>query len=330
MDSLAKIRADANAAEQMQPVDTWLADQQGADAEDTRATLDALPFEPHITETRQDFLDAQGVKKGEILQFQPEVTRTDLSTGEAVIPLLFIQGMGGDNRLPQDLQSLAKVEQRMVIGLQYGRLTGSAELVEAENMSEPAPKIDVEQATDIVQMLATKRIEKVDAVAASRGCNRLVITMKQHPECFRDAYLLHPAGLDERTSRQTYIAAAREQIARVTHGANEYMETTTEPSTLPKKRGLLRDRRAKRLERKSVARADFATTLGEISPNIHITVAGDINDRAFQIDRLRQTSERAGVNFEETDLGGHVRLADQRIPGVISRGLRKMEQLRSK
>jgi hypothetical protein len=330
VDALTKIRAEDNPADQASPIDTWLEDQQRAGAEHTAAILDALPFEPRLTENRQDFLDAQGVKKGEAFLFQPEVTRTDPSTGEAVIPLLFVQGMGGDSRLPKDLQSLAQVEQRMVIGLQYGQLTGSAELVEAENLDEPAPKIDVEQAGDLVQMLAITGIEKVDAAALSRGCNRLMIAMKQHPEFFQRAFLLHPPGLDERTSRQTHIAAAREQIARVTQGANEYMETTNEPSTLPKKRGLLRNWRSKRLEQKSVARADFATTLGEISPDIDVTVAGDINDRVFQVDRLRHTSERARVNFEETDMGGHVRLSDQRIPSVISRGLRKMEQLRAK
>jgi pimeloyl-ACP methyl ester carboxylesterase len=194
--------------------------------------------------------------------------------------------MGGSNRLPEDLQALARAEQRMVIGLQYHSLVGSTKLVDADNMNEPAPEIDVEQADDLVRLLEAQGIEQVDAAGLSRGCIRLEIAMKQHPELFRDAYLLHPAGLDERTYRQSHIDAAREKIARITRRSNHNVEAISETSSTPKNRARRQNWRDQRLEQKSVARADLASTLGDLDPNIHVTVAGDKSDRAFQIDRL--------------------------------------------
>jgi pimeloyl-ACP methyl ester carboxylesterase len=249
---------------------------------------------------------------GEIMKVTPAIIRIDQSTGEKVRPLLFVQGIKGDKKLPWTLEAFAAEDQREVVAVNYtDKLKGSGNPVEMPGLdatTNTITEMDVNQADELVSALDVLGIDQVDAVGESRGAIRLVAAMKKHPELFRHVYLAHPAGQDDRTFVQAHFDAARQGLNHAGRKALRKVEPhQTDGLVMPRGGRLLRDPRGWRKEHKSVAHANLHNALSEIaesSPEKDIIIAGDANDKAFLPSRL-QANKGEHVRFVETDWGGH-------------------------
>lgn len=254
--------------------------------------------------------------RGQILQYSPPETRVDESTGEPVIPLVYFQGINGDNSLPDVMQALGERDKRPVIGIRYtGKLKGSDKPmpVEHHDYGEGAivPEIDAEQADDMLAALDVLGVKKADALATSRGGLRWMLAMKKRPELFRNAYGDDVAGQDGRNYREAHVDAAR--LAASQKFQKFVGESIVDAATAKPSRGerLKRGLRDLRTEQKSVARAQLHTTLAWLGENtdIQIRLGSDRQDKAFRTENVRAMMEQTGadqhVQLIETDKGGH-------------------------
>ncbi|MDB5179012.1 MAG: alpha/beta hydrolase fold [Patescibacteria group bacterium] len=248
---------------------------------------------------------------GEVLRYRPERIRIDPSTGEPAIPLVFVQGINGDQKLPWSLATFAEEDQREVIGLRYtGKLPGAAKLTEMEGVSAPISDMDATQADDIVEVMARLGIDQADAVGESRGAIRLVAAWARHPELFRHVVLAQPAGQDGRRYLGTHVDAARQAVNNAYRRMRGSDETDPASQELEKPRGgrLLRDPLGWRREQVSVARAQMNDDLSHIpmGPDQSATILADVNDKAFRVDNLRNNIRDPGrVALIETNWGRH-------------------------
>ncbi len=272
--------------------------------------------------------------RGEIVKIIPDHIRLDESTGEPAPPLVVVQGIGEDERLPWTLHAFAQADERVVIGVKYpGKLEGSAKLVEAPAVNTQVPEIDADQAGELIEALRAGGIEgPVDAVGVSRGAIRLVVAMRQHPERFRDVFLAHPAGQDDRGYTGAHLDAVRLAVAHQYRKSTGRVENhRPEDTVIPKGRGALNDPRGWRLEQKSVARARLHKELDDLAaeqPHLHVMMAGDKSDAAFRPERLRAAKGPA-VTFLETDWGGHGIGFNLRAIQEVSDRFKQMERGRA-
>lgn len=307
-------------------------------------TLESQPrYEEELPDqlegTQPDRLETHDFGNGQILHYNPSSHRLDEKTGEPVIPLVYFQGINGDESLPAVMEALGERDQRPVIGLRYrGKLRGSAKPITAEHpdYSKDAdiPEIEIEQADDAIAALQVMGIKKVDALATSRGGLRWLLAMKKQPELFRNAYGDDVAGQDGRNYTETHRDAARLVVAQrlgklAGKGAFESVLDDANVVAWPK-----RSAKDLRTEQKSVAYAQFGNLLTEVAtdPNnrINIRLGSDKGDRAFRTENVRSTMEQAGahehVTLVETDKGGHgIGTNSQAINEAIAQ-LREMER----
>lgn len=262
------------------------------------------------------------LRSGELLRYRPSSIRKDADTGEPAKPLLFVQGINGDARLPKVLEALAEEEQREIIAVTYPHiLEGSTKRVTVPGIDSTAnavPEIDAFQALDLIEALDKAGVTSVDALGESRGAIRLVIALAQHPDRFRNVLLVHPAGQDNRNSFQTHISAAREGLQR-----KEKDEFDGKDKPWVKFRYLWQ----KRKEQKSVARAKLHNALSVVAekyPDKRIMIAGDSNDKAFLPERL-EANKGEKVQFMLTNWGGHGMGTNSNAIKEVSGTLRKME-----
>jgi hypothetical protein len=254
--------------------------------------------------------------RGQILQYDPSETRLDESTGEPIVPLVYFQGINGDNSLPAVMQALGERDKRPVIGIRYtGKLKGSDKPISAkhEDYDEKAiiPEIADEQADDMLAALDVMGIEKGDALATSKGGLPWMVAMKKRPELFRNAYGDDVAGQDGRNYREAHVDAVRlaaSQKFQKFVGESIVDAATAKPSRNERlKRGL----RDLRMEQKSVARAQLHNTLAWLGKNTDITIrlGSDRQDKAFRTENVRAMMKQTGadqhVRLVETDKGGH-------------------------
>src|ERR1700693_2444380 len=78
---------------------------------------------------RKRFRDEINKTNGEILRMQPPTIRRDEGTGAPARPLLYLQGMNGDKKLPWQLRELAASEQREIIAVTFDKLVGSTNAI---------------------------------------------------------------------------------------------------------------------------------------------------------------------------------------------------------
>src|SRR6185436_11953473 len=123
-------------------------------------------------------------------------------------------------------------------------------LVEAEGVDAPVPEIDANEAQDLIKALAAAGVDgPVDAAAISRGSIRLVIAMRQHPELFRDVFLAHPAGQDDRGSTEAHLDVARGTLAHAYRKMTGQVEHHRPKNVaVPRGRGPLNDPKGWRTE----------------------------------------------------------------------------------
>ncbi|MBA3724675.1 MAG: hypothetical protein H0W89_07385 [Candidatus Levybacteria bacterium] len=289
-------------------------------------------------------LETSSFEGGEILRYKPESIRIDSSTGEKVMPLFYVQGINGDSKLPWTLEALAKEDQREIIAISYtDKLKGSTskdtlETIASGGSNTPGEteansvitEMDSLQANEIIRVLHDLRIDQVDIVAESRGAIRLIAAMTKNPDLFRNAYLAHPAGLDNRTYVKSHLDAARQVINHAARKALGKVEKHANDGVAsPRGRKWLRDPRGWRKEHKSVAHADVRGALAAYAkayPDKQITIAGDKNDKAFLSHRLEQnTGKSENVTFILTDWGGHGIGYNPEAVKEISGSLKKLE-----
>lgn len=252
---------------------------------------------------------------GEIVSYPttPERIRKDRGTGEPVRPLIYVQGMHGDEKLPWTLKTFAEVEQRQIIALKYDSLIGSSKIVPtaAVNPEENAlPEIDNIQANELIAMIESLGIGCVDLVAESRGAIRAVAALAKRPDLFRTVLLAHPAGQDNRGYLEAHFDAARQFFHHAARKALGKIPDDREPEDKIHEKHALSIRRFvdTRKEQKSVARSQLSHVLGEIAekyPDKNIFIAGDEhNDKAFLPQRL-QANKGSHVKFISTNWGRH-------------------------
>lgn len=275
--------------------------------------------------------------RGQLLRYTPSVHRLDESTGEPVIPLVYFQGINGDESLPAVMEALGERDQRPVMGLRYsGALPGTSKPILAKHpdYSENAviPEIDTLQADDAIAALEALGITKVDALATSRGGLRWLLAMKKRPELFRNAYGDDVAGQDGRGYGEAHRDAVRLVLSRkmgqlAGKGTFQSVTDTTQKASWPKRR--MRDLRT---EQKSVARAQLGAVLAEVAAgtDIHIRLGSGRQDKAFRTENVRRTMRQTGadqhVMLVETDKGSHGIGTNSQAIDVSLRQLREMER----
>ncbi len=274
-----------------------------------------------------------------IVRYKPEFPRADESTNnstEPAIPLVFIRGMGDSAADEWYLETLARMEQREVIGVVYdGRLQGKARRAEVEDLAGTISELDVTEAVDVAAVLAKLGITRVDLAAESRGAQAAIMLMRDHPELVRNATLEHPGGLNRRTPRQRYVDAAREGIARAYRTMRSGQKRRpSEAAGADHDEGMLLRLRNSHTEQLTVARARLEEEFAQLSPDIHVVVTGDRDDKAFRSEDLAETvriAQAAGaqVEYEETNWGGHgLHYDEQSIHEMVGR-LRRLERGRA-
>jgi len=266
-------------------------------------------------EDRLNDIEIHDFGRGQILEYKPPETRMDESTGEPVIPLVYFQGINGDNSLPAVMQAFGERDKRSVIGIRYtGKLKGSAQPISAGHVdydeSAVVSEIDVEQADDMLAALAVMGVGKVDAVATSRGGLRGVMAMRKRPELFRNFYGDDIAGQDGRGYGEAHVDAVR-------LAASQKFQKFVGESILsaaiatPKHEQIARSLRDLRIEQKSVARGQLHAALAwlGVHTDISIRLGSDRQDKAFRTKNVRAMMEQTGANqhiqLVETDKGGH-------------------------
>ncbi|QQR52572.1 alpha/beta hydrolase [bacterium] len=278
-------------------------------------------------------------ERAAIVRYKPEYPRVDESTvhsSDPAIPLVFIRGMGESAADEWYLETLARMEQREVIGVVYdGRLQGKARPAKVEGLEGTISEIDVTEAADVAAALEKLGITQVDLAAESRGAQAAIMLMRGHPELVRNATLEHPGSLNRRTPRQRYVDAAREGVARIYRNMR-----TSQKHRVPEAVGVAHDEgimlrmRNSHTEQLAVARARLEDEFAQLSPNIHVIVTGDRDDKAFRSEDLAETvriAQAAGaqVEYEETSWGGHgLRYNGQSMQEMADR-LRRLERSRA-
>jgi pimeloyl-ACP methyl ester carboxylesterase len=280
-------------------------------------TLEFAPIsydeQSRVAEDPMANIEVHDFGRGQIVHYSPLETRADELTGEPVIPLVYFQGINGDNSLPAVMQALGERDKRPVIGIRYvGRLKGSDKPISAKHhdYGEGAivPEIAAGQADDMLAALDVMGIKKVDMLATSKGGLPWIVAMKKRPELFRNAYGDDVAGQDGRNYGESHIDAVRlvtGQKFQKFVGESILNATTAKPS---RNERLKRDLRT---EQKAVARAQLHTTLAWLGENtdIAIRLGSDRQDTAFRTKNVRATMAQTGadrnVRLVETDKGGH-------------------------
>jgi|GEM_PF-3714299 len=175
-------------------------------------TLESAPVNYDEQPQAMANIEVHDFGRGQILRYSPPETRTDESTGEPVIPLVYFQGINGDNSLPAVMQALGERDKRPVIAIRYtGKLKGSDKPLSTEphdyGEGDVVPEIANEQADDMLAALDVMGVEKGDAVATSKGGLPWLVAMKKRPERFRNAYGDDVAGQDGRNYKEAHIDA---------------------------------------------------------------------------------------------------------------------------
>jgi hypothetical protein len=263
---------------------------------------------------------------GEIMQVIPEHIRTDLGTEEPVRPLLYIQGMNGDDKLPWSLKTLAEIEQRPIIAIKYDSLNGTSEVVPTaliDHEKNDVPEVDNLQADELIKVIEKLKAEgeagmignvgdfdSVDVVAESRGAVRAVIALAKRPDLFRTVYLAHPAGQDNLDYIDRHFAAAHQFLHHAARKIMGKVPDDREPEDRPQTKHTFNFRHLirNRVEQKSVAKANLSSVLEDVAeshPDKNIIIAGDeSHDKAFTPKRLL-ANKGEHVTFVSTNWGRH-------------------------
>jgi hypothetical protein len=223
-----------------------------------------------ISEERRPF------RGGEVIRLTPQVVRLDESTGEPVVPLLFVQGMGSEDKLPVQMRALIEHEQREMIGLQYqGRFQGDARLVNIEGLDGAVPEIDALQTDDILKILDELAVERVDGVFVSRGATRGVAAAALRPNTFGRIAIIHGAGFNGQGYGSTHAGALREGAHIL---ADRLKGHYPAGEKIPRSERLGGGLLNLRLEQRSVAYADNIANLQQArqaNPAISATIVAD-------------------------------------------------------
>lgn len=271
---------------------------------------------PQASEGISSTFETYDFGRGQILHYNPSEVRLDQSTDEPVIPLVYFQGINGDSNLPAVMQALGERDQRPVVGIRYtGKLQGSSKRVAAGHSDHDEhatfSEIDVEQADDMLAALDVLGLNKVDALATSRGGIRWVLAMKKRPELFRNAYGDDVAGQDGRSYSESHIDAIRLAVRQKFQRFSGESILRREMQDPPQGEWAKRSLRDSRKEQKSVARAQLHSTLAWLGEhtNINIRIGSDRQDKAFRTENVRAMMEQSGadrhIRLIETDKGGH-------------------------
>ena len=280
----------------------------------TEEAAAATEDQPLITESRLEgdlTMRSYRYPDREVLELTPDVIREDPSTGEPVIPLVFVQGIGGSGELlPKDLASFAATGQRTALGIRMlGKREGtSAKLVDA-GLPDRVPLNYFQQSRAILKSLVALGVQKVDIVSVSEGAIPAVIArdeMVSSPDLpeVGDTILVHPQGLDGRS----YIGRHRGGARLIRQTKAMHMQ---HPEGRAKAKGDWNDGQTFRqlnARRKGSAKADIRQTLAATpySPESQsITIVGGTHDPAISAERLQEhIIDPDRVAFVESDWGG--------------------------
>lgn len=289
-------------------------------------TQDAQVLQRELSKDGHSIEERLPFHGGEIVRVTPEITRTDDGTGEPIIPLVFVRGMGANEALPWYVKEVARMDQRPVIAVMYhGRLEGHGGAVKATEL-EGVAEIDVRQSQDLLDALDRLGIPQVDLIAESRGGIRGLLAMLKEPQRFRHA-VLKDIPLDERTYLQRHTDALREKVGRARRGQTIKLPAGLSPDD--KDRSLDKGINARK-EQNSVARARLGRLLAKLSPNIQATVTYDEFDEAFAADRAEKVAsslaDKHNLHFARTKRGGHGFMYDPDAVAEAVGYLRSMEK----
>lgn len=279
----------------------------------------------------------------ETLRITPNTIRKDESTGQSVIPLLFLQGHGRDGTLESYLQGFADQDQRETCGVTYPgkRDSTKTRLVHVEGLKNKVPQYELDRAQDLIKGMEAMGLEKVDMVATSEGAIRAMICAALYPDKFRDILLVHPSGMDDRGRITTYARVALHygrELLRPRKALRKLKGTESGKQRIGIKGYFQKGLREVHAGQMSVASAKVHSLLPQVTSSteimqdltgkILVSMIGDKHDRIYPPGRLREVNGKYLFEFIESDWGGHgMGARPERIGQAVSM-LGKMERSR--
>jgi pimeloyl-ACP methyl ester carboxylesterase len=301
-------------------------------------THESLLDAEHANSSQEGILSEErySLDDHDVVAFAPNEIRTDLTTGEPVANLLFVQGINGDPKAELIARTFAKRDKRRVITIPYRGLGGSAKPVRPGHKyyreGAVISELDANEAEDIIGALdMLGATQPVDIVAESRGGIRALAALEEYPGRFRYSYFKDPAGLDGRNFRQTHVDALRlvghDRVQRLLGGSAVQLDGSDKLTAIRSARNL-------RTEQESVAIAQMSAVLARINNN-SVTVASDVDDAGFRTRNVysamleARVGENGNVLLIGTHTGGHgIGTNERAIEATIS-GLHDMELMNS-
>ena len=130
------------------------------------------------------------------------------------VPVLLAPGFGGTETIYEEsIIEFVRGNRRKIITIDHPKF-GGRKLREEENTSASTElSRRKETLLSLISSLETRGIEKIDAITHSEGTINLTEAVEKNPSSFRNIVFFAPAGLVDRTNKETF----RQSIAHLAH-----------------------------------------------------------------------------------------------------------------
>lgn len=263
----------------------------------------------------------------EIVASAPSSVRLDESTGEPILPLIYIPGLGGDGKLPYHVKRLAETGQRQVVALSYGGRLGTErnERIETEG-GDVISGVYQDRAEDLELLVDALALDRVEVAAQSVGAPTAVLLADARPNQVNRLGLFQPEGVDMMSPRQRKIAAARELLNYLPGTARNkdiVKEQKPEEQQMKTHIGLLGRLRNMQQQRRDIFSTRIGETIAGLDPRIQVAITADLHDDVYPADEIYRATSKLphNVRFVATDWkrGKHaIGYSERAIEGVAA------------
>lgn len=263
----------------------------------------------HFTKNRQEYqINGRSI---EVMSISPEEVKKNSHTGEAVNPIFFEYGYGGEAMAEWFAQTMAR-EGRPTYLVRY--LAGEPHDPQLISLPEEAQasQLDIEKAKDRVALLERMGIAHTDLIAESAGAARAILEVNERPDLFENIVLVHPAGLDNQGYVATHLHVVEHQAAAMLHPVmiSERLKRWWRRKQITK--SLNSDEQESqgwdRKAQKAVARArlhNLIPAMKEQHPHLSFSIVADKYDFNFRPRRLEKINGTSLFEFVRSNWGNH-------------------------
>ncbi len=267
----------------------------------SREKKNDLPFE----RCERTFVEVAG-GTAEVYDYLP-----DLEHSKSDIPLILAPGCGGDKSLyHEDILQLVKDFGRRVITLDHP----ARHAHEHEVWKEAQSKGLELKAHNILDIIETKGLPKVDAVAHSEGAVNLITAAARAPERFRNIVLIAPAGFMGKDSLANLaIRFAKNFFADRPETLSSFpiSEQENDRSSLSSKLERVKHCVYENLFRvlseiQGIVKSDICNQLEELKKaGVDIVIVAAVDDKVFPIERIQKMVKAGIIKGFLVIRGGH-------------------------